>query len=508
MSLTPLLDDRFLLLESLGSGGMGRVFRAFDRVEERWVAIKVLFSRERPGPAHPLSAEYEAWSRLRHPNIVEAYELGRAERGPIEAGTPYLVLESFRGLPADRTLVPGATSHGHLELLAGGLLDALGHVHRHGLIHRDLKPGNVLVGRSRRGPGRIKLTDFGLATESGRVGTPGCFSGSILYAAPESLLGGPVDGRTDLYGMGILLFYLATGKMPFKSRDPAEVLRWHLEGPPADLRELGSDHPDRFARFVRRLTARDPDERPTSAEEAISLLGGSRVVRRPLGPRPPDRAERAAFRLALDAARLGARRPFPLPADPAARRSLIREARVLSHVHGLRFLHLRAGRRKGSSNLAQVVLRLLLDRGPGVRAMIAKHGLHRGLPLGLLGGLPVWDRLRAGGGPGNGTDLRATARGVVALMISSARRRTLVLAAEGGAAGDPLARLVLEGLEREWDNRSDRSRGGFLALVPEPPAVTGRLGLHIRPRETTITLARSSGRGVSRRPSPVARAAR
>ena len=123
MSSTPLLDDRFLLLESLGSGGMGRVFRAFDRVEEWWVAVKVLFSRERPGPAHPLSAEYEAWSRLRHPNIVEAYELGRAERGPIEAGTPYLVLESFRGLPADRTLVPGATSHGHLELLARGLLE-------------------------------------------------------------------------------------------------------------------------------------------------------------------------------------------------------------------------------------------------------------------------------------------------------------------------------------------------------------------------------------------------
>ena len=511
MSSTPLLDDRFLLLESLGSGGMGRVFRAFDRVEERWVAVKVLFSRERPGPAHPLSAEYEAWSRLRHPNIVEAYELGRAERGPIEAGTPYLVLESFRGLPADRALVAGATSHGDLELLAGDLLDALGHVHRHGLVHRDLKPGNVLVGRARRGPGRIKLTDFGLATESGRAGTPGTFSGSVPYVAPESLLGGPVDGRTDLYGVGILLFYLATGKMPFESRDPAEVVRWHLEGSPADPRESGTDHPDRFARFVRRMTARDPNARPASAEEAISLLGGPRVMPQPRGPRRPDRAERAeraALRLALDAARLGARRPFPLPVDPAARRSLIREARVFSQVHGLCFLHLRAGRRKGSSNLAQVVLRLLLDRGPGVRAMVAKHALHRGLPLGLLGGLPVWDRLRADGGTDHETDLRATARGVVSLVISSARRRTVVLAAECGAAGDPLAQLVLECLEREWDNRSDRGRGGLLALVPETPAVPERLGLHIRPDETTITPVKSSGRGVSRRPSPLARVAR
>jgi serine/threonine-protein kinase len=455
-----------------------------------------------------LSAEYEAWSRLRHPNIVEAYELGRAERGPIEAGTPYLVLESFRGLPADRALVAGATSHGRLELLARDLLDALGHVHRQGLVHRDLKPGNVLVGRAKRGPGRIKLTDFGLATESGRAGTPGAFSGSVPYAAPESLLGGPVDGRTDLYGVGILLYYLATGKMPFGSRDPGEVLRWHLEGSPADPRESGSDHPDRFARFVRRMTARDPNGRPASAEEAISLLGGPRILRRRLAPSHPDRAERAALRLALDAARLGARRPFPLPADPAGRRSLIREARVLAQVHGLCFLHLRAGRRKGSSNLAQVVLRLLLDRGRGVRAMIAKHALHRGLPLGLLGGLPVWDRLRADRGPDNETDLRATARGVVALVISSARRRTLVLAAECGVAGDPLARLVLEGLERQWDNRSDRSRGGLLALMPGAPALAERLGLHIRPNDTTITSVKSSGRGRSRRSSPLARVAR
>jgi hypothetical protein len=506
MRSTPLLDDRFLLLESLGSGGMGRVFRAFDRVDERWVAVKVPFSRERPGPAHPLSTEYEAWSRLRHPNIVKAYELGRAERGPIEVGTPYLVLESFRGLPADRALVPGATSHDHLEMLARGLLRALAHVHRNGLVHRDLKPGNVLVGRARRGPGRIKLTDFGLATESGRAGTPGCVSGSVGYLAPESVLGQPVDGRADLYGLGILLFYLAKGAMPFASRDPAEVLRWHLEGPPADLRELPSDHPDRFARFVRRMTHRDPDARPASAEEAISLLGGPRVVWPRLDPPQPDRAGRAALRLAFDAARLGARRAFPLPADPAKRRSLIREARVLSQVHGLRFLHLRAGRRKGSSNLAQVVLRLLVDRGHGVRAMIAKHALHRGLPLGLLGGLPVWDRL--GAGDGSGADLRATARGVVALIVSASQLRTAVLAVEGGAVGDPLARLVLEGLGREWDNRSDRSRGGLLALVPEARGGTERPGLHIRPLDTTITSARNSGLGGSRRPGPVARAAR
>jgi hypothetical protein len=468
----------------------------------------VPFSRERPGPAHPLSTEYEAWSRLRHPNIVKAYELGRAERGPIEAGTPYLVLESFRGLPADRALEPGVVPPEELELVAHRVLDALAHVHRHGLVHRDLKPGNVLVGRTRRGPGRIKLTDFGLATESGRAGTPGCVSGSVAYVAPESLLGQPVDGRTDLYGLGILLFQLATGELPFESKDPSEMLRWHLEGPPADLRKLRSDHSDRFARFVRRLTDRDPGGRPSSAEDAVRLLGGSRASSRPQLPRFTDRSGRTELRLAIDAARLGARRPFALPARPTARRSLIREARVLAQVHGLRFLHLRGGRRKGSSNLAQVVLRLLVDRGSGVRAMIAKHGLHRGLPLGLLGGLPVWDRLKATERGPDDAELRATARGVVALVISSARLRTLVLAVEGAAAGDPLARLVVEALGREWDNRSDRSRGGLLALLPGISAVAPRPDLPIRPRQPTITSVQGRRRGLSRGRCPGVRAAR
>jgi hypothetical protein len=505
MSSTPLLDDRFLLLESLGSGGMGRVFRAFDRVEERWVAVKVPFSRERSGPAHPLSAEYEAWSRLRHPNIVQAYELGRAERGPIARGTPYLVLESFRGLPADRALMPGKTPCRHLEPFVRGLLEAVAHVHRCGLVHRDLKPGNVLVAPARRGPGRLKLTDFGLAAEAGRTGTPGCISGSIPFVAPETLLGGPVDGRADLYGVGILVYYLTTGTMPWGRRDPGDVLRWHLEGPPADLRKLRCD---RFARFVERMTARDPARRPDTAEEAISLLGGPEGIRRVRDVPRTDRAALARLRLAIDAARLGARRPFPLPASSVKRRSWIREARVLSQVHGLRFLHLRGRRRKGSSNLAQVVLRLLVDRGADVRAMITKHKLHRGLPLGMLGGLPVWDRLGRDEGGLEPSDLRATARGVVRLVMSASRRRTLVLAVDDGASDDPLARLVLEALAREWDDRSDRSRGGLLVLVPAVSAASAPAELHNPRREPTIDPGRDSGLGARHRPSIAARAVR
>jgi len=466
--ISALLDDRFLLLETLGRGGMGRVYRAFDRVEERIVALKVPLSPEGPGPRHPLSAEYDAWSRLRHPNIVRAYELARVERGPISAGTPYLVLESFAGLPSDRALSPGRTSHHEIEDLARRMLQALAHVHGRGLVHRDLKPANVLIAGSRRGPRRAKLIDFGLAVETGRAGSPGCLSGSVPFVAPESVVGLPVDGRADLYGLGILLFYLTTGEMPFGSRDPGQVLRWHLEGPPADLKTLRPDHPDGFARFVRRLTCRAPDARPASAEEALFLLEGSRTRMRELRGSGVDRSELATLRLALDAVRLGARRIHPVPARADTRRAVLREARVLSQVHGLLFLHLRPGKERCSSNLARVVLRLLVGRGANAREVVVKHGLHRGLPLGLLGGQPVWDRLRPAGTivEGDRSALRDTASGIRSFLMLSAERRTTVLVVDAGALRDPLAREVVSGLERDLAGCTQRRRGGLLLLIP------------------------------------------
>lgn len=478
MATTPLLDNRFLFLETLGTGGMGRVYRAFDRVDQRIVAVKVPLGEDRAGPAHPLSAEYDAWSRLRHPNIIRAYELGRAKRGPIPRGTPYLVLESFRGLPADRALVPGSTPAHHLEDVARRILHALSHVHATGLVHRDLKPTNVLVGGARRGPGRVKLTDFGLARVTGCAGRPGRISGSMPFVAPECVVGWPVDGRSDLYGLGILLFYLATGRMPVQSRDPGDILRWHLQGPPADPRAVRPDHPDRFARFVRRLTAKHPDERPASADEALFLLGVSRVAaarsRRP----SVGRAEQAALRLAFDAVRLGARRRLRLPAARESRTALVGHARVLAQVHDVVFERLRPGRRRNSSNLARLVLRLLLDRGPHVRRLIARHGLHRGLPLGLLGGLPVWDRMRsARGAPLPEPDALETAGGVASFLIASARRRTMVIEVDPGAMADPLARRVVELLADEEPPPPQPGQGGLLLLLAGGAAKPGRARL-------------------------------
>jgi hypothetical protein len=464
---SPVLDDRFFLLESLGHGGMGSVYRAFDRVEGRHVALKVLDAREPAGPSHPLSAEFEAWSRLAHPNIVAALELGRSRRGPIESGCPYLVLEYFPGLPVHHVLRPGKVGAEALEGLSREVLSALAHVHEAGLVHRDVKPGNVLVRAAGRPPGRVKITDFGLAVEAGRTGVPGRVSGSIPYLAPEALTGEPLDGRADLYGLGILLYHLAAGRMPAPCDAPGEILRWHLEGTRVDPRHAAPWLPDRLARFIARLIARDRGERPGSAAEAIELLGG-RSGPRAAVPRPvAGLAERAVLRLAVDAARLGARRRIALPASMCAAESLLREVRVLAGIHGLAVHRLRPGERSG---LGCTVLALLLDRGADARALVERHRLHRWLPLALLGGLPVWDRARERtDAPRHPDLLRASARGVAEFLLESSSLRPLVLVADRAALADPLAREVAARLDRAIrDDPSPRpGRGGLLLLVAE-----------------------------------------
>ncbi len=466
-SASPVLDDRFFLIESLGRGGMGTVYRAFDRAESRDVALKILDDPEPAGPSHPLSAEFEAWSRLAHPNIVEALELGRSRHGPIEAGRPYLVLEYFPGLPVHRALRPGSVSADSLEAVSRGVLRALAHVHDAGLVHRDVKPGNVLVSPAGRLPDRVKITDFGLAVEAGRTGVPGQVSGSIPYLAPEALTGEALDGRADLYGLGILLYHLATGRMPAPGQEPGEILRWHLSGARPDPRDAAPRIPARLARFISRLMARDRDLRPASAAKALDLLG-AREAPHPAAPcLAAGRAERAVLRLAMDAARLGARRRLALPASDGAAASLLREARVLAGIHGLAAHPLSSG---GRACLGRTVLRLLLDRGADARAIVERHRLLAGLPIALLGGLPVWDRARDGADAScDAAPLRATARGVAGFLLECSTARPLVLIAGRAALADRMAREVTALLDRAIrdDPQPRPGRSGLLLLVEE-----------------------------------------
>ena len=469
LSDSPALDGRFFLVEALGHGGQGRVFRAYDRVFRRDVAIKALHDARASHPVHPLATEFAAWSRLRHPHVVRAYELLRASSGPFPSGTPYLVLEFVRGLPVHRALRAGAEAPSILEELARRVLRALGHVHRAGIVHRDLKPGNVLVGSSRRGLGRVKLTDFGLASESGRAGAPGHISGSIPYVAPETILGLAVDGRADLYGLGVLLFYLATGQLPIASRSPERWLRWHLEGPPADPRSLRPELSARFAELVIRLTARARDARAATAAEALLLLGSGPGPCGDDAPPDPSPGERARVRFALDDARAGASRELGLPTDAASARATRRELATTAAALGLTCVTLERTAGARVSNLARVVFTLLLEQGRHATALVEKHDLHRGLPLALIGGVPVWDRMdhdeararRPGAVP-------VVARRVAAFFVDAARRRPVALVVDPSALSDPLAAAIVarlrHSLTRSKPVRS--ANGGFVLAVP------------------------------------------
>jgi len=368
-------------------------------------------------------------------------------------------------------LTPGKTAPSTVQELARDVLRALSHVHEAGLVHRDLKPGNILVSDSPRGRSRVKLTDFGLAAPAGVPEEPGRFTGSIPYVSPEAVLGRPIDGRADLYGLGILLFYLSTGRMPIVSRDPGEVLRWHVDGPAANPREFAPALPVRLARFIARLMSRDLDLRPATAVEALALMG-ERAVPRGTVPRPiAGRAEIAALRLALDTVRFGGRCALGLPASRKTAAALIAEVRVLAQVHGVGVHQLGPGARRGCSNLGRLVLQLLLDRGPEARSVVEKHGLQRGLPLGLLGGLPVWDRVRDeafAGRPPSPSVARVTARGIVAFLLESCAHKPMVLVVLRSARADVLAREVVSQLSAEAARERSPSPGsGGLLLLNE-----------------------------------------
>jgi hypothetical protein len=457
---SPLQDDRFLLLGALGQGGMAAVFQAFDRIEQRMVALKVQSRSMDAGPSHPLSVEFDLWSRLRHSNIVRVHELAIAGSGPFTRGAPYLVMEHVEGRPLHEALQPGRVEPAVVERVAVELLRGLGHVHGAGLVHRDLKPGNILTRPNGDGGPQVKLTDFGLAAPRGQAEEPGRISGSLPYVSPEAILGMQLDGRADLYGLGIVLYHLATGELPCRQKTTDGMLRWHLNGSPADPRRLRPRFPERLSRFIRRLTARDRMQRLASAEEALALLGAVKQIAERCPRAAADRAERAKLRLALDAARLGARRIFTLPRRLPESEALLREVLVWSQIRGLGFFRLRAG-----DDLCRLVLRLLVARGRSARRLTLKYSLHRWLPLGVLCGFPVRDLARS-----NGRELpgSAGAREIGRFILDCSAAKALVLRIEERSA-DRLLAAVGEALRHALEPaRPPRpGAGGLLLLVDQ-----------------------------------------
>ncbi|WP_242371394.1 serine/threonine-protein kinase, partial [Anaeromyxobacter sp. SG26] len=251
---------RFELLREIGRGGFGIVYEARDRELGRSVAFKAIRAGDRAALQEDrLLREAEAAARLSHPNIVTLFDAGRCEHGP------YLVLELLRGETLADRLTGEPLATGEALRIGSAVAHALAHAHAAGVVHRDLSPGNVFV----CGDGRVKVLDFGLAHAFGRRrisgGTPG-------YMAPEQWRGAPEDERTDVYALGVLVYRMVAGTLPFPddaegsataSPRPAPAL--HVPDAPA----LGA--------LLARMLAKDPVDRPRDGAEVAAALDALRT---------------------------------------------------------------------------------------------------------------------------------------------------------------------------------------------------------------------------------------
>lgn len=234
------LPGGYHILDLISVGGMGRVYRAEQSVLGRTVAIKIvhphLLSDE--NAALRFLTEARASSQLNHPNSIAVYDFGRTPQGQ-----PYLVMEFLRGkdlarLIGEEGLLPIPRAIGLLVQVLSALSDA----HDLGIVHRDLKPENVMIETLRRGGDHVKVLDFGLAKLKAdhaaprNVTSPGIVCGTPDYMAPEQGQGDPIDGRSDLYSVGVMLFQLLTGRLPFEAESPTQIVMMHLTVPPPDPR--------------------------------------------------------------------------------------------------------------------------------------------------------------------------------------------------------------------------------------------------------------------------------
>lgn len=279
-------EDRFIgrtlpggyhILDLISVGGMGRVYRAEQSVLGRTVAVKIihphLLSDE--NSAVRFMTEARAASQLNHPNSIAVFDFGRTDDGQ-----PYLVMEFLRGRDLAHIMYDeGPLPFTRVVDVLRQVLAALSEAHHLGIVHRDLKPENVIIEPMRRGGDFVKVLDFGLAKlkqEAGgtSVTSPGIVCGTPDYMSPEQGRGDPIDGRSDLYSVGVVFFQMLTGRLPFEAESPTQVVMMHMTIPVPDPRQVAPERniPPALVDVVYKALAKDASRRYQDAAEFAEAL--------------------------------------------------------------------------------------------------------------------------------------------------------------------------------------------------------------------------------------------
>src|SRR5436190_11575510 len=287
-----ILRNRYRLDAQIGRGGMGVVYRATDLQLMREVAVKVISEDSSTDARERLLREARAAAALNHPNIIAVYDVGE------EYGLPFFVMELVHGAhlsSGQRLDLPRVVE------VASQICAALEHAHMNQIVHRDLKPDNVLISAASQA---VKLGDLGLALPGygSRISRAGLIVGTPSYMAPEQALGHKVDARTDLYALGVLLYELTTGRLPFTGNDPLAVVSQHVHAPVVPPRMLRPALPRSIETVILRLLEKNPDARFASAKETALAL--RQALESPESTEEPEAAAAVASLDALSRGRL------------------------------------------------------------------------------------------------------------------------------------------------------------------------------------------------------------